>query len=208
MTTARERYEAKTRVVTFRVSQELYADLEKVRKEASLSYADLIKLGAGLAREEIQKKLSDVSQAQERLAELRLSIRQEQKALETFLNRSKKEHLAKLDEQYQVYTLFDAGYSADEVRFRLGIGLVDTNRHFKEWAELRGAREKLQIELLKKCLQNRIITLREHICYRAVGKGREEATEQLAYCRQMLVDPSKLSEEEKAFLIAEYSYLL
>ena len=45
MTTARERYEAKTSVVTFRVPKELYDELEKVKKETGLSFTDLIKLG-------------------------------------------------------------------------------------------------------------------------------------------------------------------
>lgn len=208
MTTARERYEAKTRVVTFRVKQELYEEIEKVRKEADLSFTDLIKLGAGIAREEIQKKLSEVGQAQAQLADLRKTIRQEQKALDAFIDASRKEHLTKLKEQYRVYTLFDAGYTPEEVRFELHIGQADADRHFKEWAKLRGAREKLQIEFLRKCLQNRVGALKEHIRYRAVGKELEEAKEQLAFCRQMLIDPSKLGEDEKAFLIAEYSYLL
>ena len=208
MSNARERYEAKTRVVTFRVSQELYGGLDKTRQKARLSYADLIKLGAGIAEKEIQKKLSEVSEAQKQLAELRRSIRQGQKALETFLDRNKKEHLAKLNEQYQVYTLFDAGYSTEEVRFKLGIGQAEADRRFKGWAKLRGEKEKLKSELLRKCLQHRIITLREHIRYRAIGEELEQAREQLAYYRQMFLDPSKLGEDEKAFLIAEYSYLL
>ena len=97
MTTARERYEAKTKVVTFRVSHELYDDLEEIRGKADLSFADLIKLGAGIAREEIEKKLSEVSELQDQLAELRKTIRQDQKTLESFIETTRKEQLAKLE---------------------------------------------------------------------------------------------------------------
>ena len=208
MTTARERYEAKTRVVTFRVNQELYENLEEIRKEADLSFADLIKLGAGMAREEIEKKLSEISKLQTKLTELRMTIRQEQKTLDAFIETTRKEQLAKLERQYQMYTLFDAGFSTDEVRFKLDISKSDASRHFKEWGELRGERERLQTELLKKCLQNYILRLREYIQYRATGRDLEEAKQRLEYTRHTLIDPSKLTEEEKALLIAEYSYFL
>jgi len=208
MTTARERYEAKTKVVTFRVSQELYDDLEEIRGKAGLSFADLIKLGAGIAREEIEKKLSEVSELQDQLAELRKTIRQEQKTLESFIETTRKEQLAKLERQYQIYTLFDADYSTDEVRFRLKIGKDEVYRHFKDWGNLRGEKEKLQTELIKKCLHNYITSIREAIQYRLVGRASDEAQQRLEYYQGILADPSKLTEEEKAFLIDNYSYFL
>ena len=208
MTTARERYEAKTKVVTFRVSQELYDDLEEIRGKAGLSFADLIKLGAGIAREEIEKKLSEVSELQDQLAELRKTIRQEQKTLESFIETTKKEQLAKLEQQYQIYTLFDADYSTDEVRFRLKIGKDEVYRHFKDWGNLRGEKEKLQTELIKKCLHNYVTSIREAIQYRLVGRASDEAQQRLEYYQGILADPSKLTEEEKAFLIDNYSYFL
>jgi len=208
MTTARERYEAKTKVVTFRVSQELYDDLEEIRGKAGLSFADLIKLGAGIAREEIEKKLSEVSELQDQLAELRKTIRQEQKTLESFIETTRKEQLAKLERQYQIYTLFDADYSTDEVRFRLKIGKDEVYRHFKDWGNLRGEKEKLQTELIKKCLHNYVTSIREAIQYRLVGRASDEAQQRLEYYQGILADPSKLTEEEKAFLIDNYSYFL
>jgi len=208
MTTARERYEAKTKVVTFRVSQELYDDLEEIRGKAGLSFADLIKLGAGIAREEIEKKLTEVSELQDQLAELRKTIRQEQKTLESFIETTRKEQLAKLEQQYQIYTLFDADYSTDEVRFRLKIGKDEVYRHFKDWGNLRGEKEKLQTELIKKCLHNYVTSIREAIQYRLVGRASDEAQQRLEYYQGILADPSKLTEEEKAFLIDNYSYFL
>ena len=208
MTTARERYEAKTRVVTFRVHQELYGELEKIRQEAELSYADLIKLGAGIAQGEIQRKLGELGKAQNQLAELRQTIQQERRAFDAFIEITKKKQLAELEQLHQIYSLFDAGWSTDEVRFKLRISQSKVYHYFKEWGELRGEREKLQTELLKKCLQNRIATLRGHIYWRATGRELEEAEAQLEYCCRMPVDPSRLSEEEKAMLIADHSYFI
>ena len=116
--------------------------------------------------------------------------------------------IVKLEQQYQIYTLFDAGYSTDEVRFKLKMGKDKVYRHFKEWGVLRGEREKLETELLKKCLQNYILSLRENIQYRLTGRALEEAKQRLEYYHRRLVDPSLLTEEEKTFLIANYSYFL
>ena len=88
------------------------------------------------------------------------------------------------------------------------ISKTEASRHFKEWAKLRGEREKLQTELLKKCLQNYIASLREYIRYRATGRALEEAEQRLEHSRHMLIDPSKLTEYEKALLITDYSYFL
>ena len=208
MTTARERYEAKTKVVTFRVSQEIYEELEEVRKEAELSFADLIKIGAGIAQEEIEKKLTEVSKLESQLVDLRKSIRDEQKTLDAFIKTAKKEQLAKLEQQHKIYTLFDAGFSTDEVRLKLKLGRDEVYRHFKEWGKLRGEKEKLKTELLKKCLHNYIMSIRETIQYRLVGRASDEAKQRLEYYQGMLADPSKLTEDEKALLINDYSYFL
>jgi len=61
MTTARERYEKKTKVVTFRVHQEVYDQIEEIKAKTMLSNADLMKLGAGIAQGEIKAKLADIS---------------------------------------------------------------------------------------------------------------------------------------------------
>jgi len=51
------RYEAKTKVVTFRVAKEEYQQLEEVKMNTGLSNADLIMLGAGIAREKREARL-------------------------------------------------------------------------------------------------------------------------------------------------------
>jgi len=211
MTTARERYEAKTRVVTFRVNQALYEDLEQVRKEAGLSFADLIKLGAGIAREEINQKLAEMSKLQTQLAELRRLIRDERKTLDAFVDEAKKEQLAKLDHDYQIYRLFDAGWSIEEVSLKLGINQKDAYNHFKDWGEMRKQKQLVQAELLKKCLKRHIDFLVEqifwsgHVAGRITKEGIEELRRQVDHCHYLIGDLSKLRKEEKAFLISEYS---
>lgn len=79
MTTARERYEAKTRVVTFQVHQKLYDDLKKIKAETGLSFADLIKLGAGKTRAEIEATLAEASNPEAKLAELRGMVQTERR---------------------------------------------------------------------------------------------------------------------------------
>ena len=61
MTTARERYEKKTKVVTFRVSQEMAREIADMKTNTGLSNADLIKLGADIGREEIKTKLAQIT---------------------------------------------------------------------------------------------------------------------------------------------------
>jgi vacuolar-type H+-ATPase subunit I/STV1 len=85
MTTARERYEAKTRVVTFRVSQKEYQQLEEVKAKTGQSNADLIILGAGIAREKRKAKLTEASELENRLAQLKAAIRETQRQVDRTL---------------------------------------------------------------------------------------------------------------------------
>ena len=208
MTTARERYEAKTKVVTFRVHQGLYEDLKRIKTETGLSFADLIKLGAGIARDEIEAKIAEENDWQGKLERLREAVQTEKKRVADIAAKERQEQLVKLEHELQAFRLFDLGWSTDEVRFKLRISQNEVYRHFKEWGELRGEREKLQTELLKKCLQNYIARLREHIYYHAMGRDLEAAKQRLEHSQSMLTDPSKLTEEEKALLISDYSYFL
>ena len=208
MTTARERYETKTKVVTFRVNHELYGELKRIQVESGLSFADIIKLGAGIARDEIVSKMAEISDLQGKLEQLREAVQTEKKRVVDIAAKERQEQLVKLKHELQAFRLFDSGWSTDEVRFKLRMSQNEVYRHFKEWGELRGEREKLQTELLKKCLQNYIARLREHIYYHATGRDLEAAKQRLEHSQSMLTDPSKLTEQEKTLLISDYSYFL
>ena len=80
METARNRYEAKTKVVTFRVASELYEELSRIRVDSGLSFADLIKLGADIATAEIEEKLTEIGILQQRVEQLRQQVQSEKKA--------------------------------------------------------------------------------------------------------------------------------
>ncbi len=208
MTTARERYEAKTRVVTFRVQQELYDELMKIKTETGLSFADLVKLGAGITRDEIAAKITETSNMQRKLEELRAVVQAEKQMVADTAAKERQEQLGRLKHEIEVFRLFDLGWSIEEARFKLGMTQAEISQHFKVWSEMRGEKEKVQVELLKKYLRRHITVLQEQILWRATGSALQESKIQLEHSRRMFNDPSRLTEEERDFLLTEYSYLV
>ena len=208
MTTARERYEAKTRVVTFRVQQELYEELSKIKTETGLSFADLVKMGAGIAQDEIAIKITETSDLQTKLEELRKAVQTEKQLAADITANERQAQLAKLEHEIQAFRLFDLGWSVEEARFKLGMTQAEISQHLKVWSEMRGEKEKVQIELLKKYLRRHITVLQEQILWRATGSALQESKIQLEHSRHMFNDPSRLTEEERDFLLTEYSYLV
>ena len=208
MTTARERYEAKTRVVTFRVQQEPYDELMKIKTETGLSFADLVKLGAGITRDEIAAKITETSNMQRKLEELRAVVQAEKQMVADTTAKERQEQLGRLKHEIEVFRLFDLGWSIEEARFKLGMTQAEISQHFKVWSEMRGEREKVQVELLKKFLRRHITVLQEQILWRATGSALQESKMQLEHSRRMFNDPSRLTEEERDFLLTEYSYLV
>lgn len=208
MTTARERYEAKTKVVTFRVHQRLYEDLKKIKTETSLSFTDLIKLGAGITRDEIETKIAEASDLHGKLEKLREAVQTEKKRVADIAAKERQEQLGKLEHEIKAFRLFDLGWSTEEARSKLGMSQEEVSLHFNEWGKIRGEREKVQAELLKKCLRRHIAVLQEQILWRATKGALEEAKGQLEHCGRMLIEPSQLTEGERDFLLAEYSYLV
>lgn len=208
MNTARKRYEAKTKVVTFRVNHELYDELKKLKAKSGLSFADLVKLGAGIAREEIEDKIEEIRNLQGKLEQLKKAEQAKRQLVADMMAKEKQAQHQKLEREIEIFRLFDRGWSIEEVDFKLKTGRREVSKYFNEWGELRGEKEKLQAELLKKCLHNYILCLQENIRYRLVGRATEEARRQLEYYRRMLANPSELTEEEKTLLIADYSYFL
>ncbi len=132
MTTARARYEAKTKVVSFRVGLDLYQDLDKIKADNRLSYADLIKLGAGITKDQVQAKLNAASDLETKLAALELSVRDKKQALSHFELKEKRKIMDKLEAEARIFRLFDLGWSLEEVGFDLGISQAETYEHFKE----------------------------------------------------------------------------
>ena len=210
MTTARERYEQKTRVVSFRVSSEVFDQLEQVKAGTGLSNTDLIKLGAGIAQGEIKNKLAKASGLECRLAELRSSVPQEQQRLNEFLDAQRRRRLEQLDVQMRAFKLFDRRRSVEEVSFGLGIPQTEAFHHFQEWAKERKDKRAAERELLRACLKKHIERLKERMSWArllpSTPKERlEELEEEIDYCQYVLGTPSKINKEWREFLIAEYS---
>ena len=103
MNTARERYEAKTKVVTFRVSQELYAELKRVQAKSGLSFADLVKLGADIAREEIEDKIEEINNLQGRLKQLREEEQAGKQTVADMIEKEKQAQHQKLERDLEIF---------------------------------------------------------------------------------------------------------
>ena len=206
MNTARKRYEAKTKVVTFRVNRELYDELKKLKAKSGLSFADLVKLGAGIAREEIEDKIEEIRNLEGKLEQLREAEQAEKQMVADMMVKEKQAQHERLERDIEVFRLFDLGWSIEEVDFKLGLGRRALSKYFNEWAEMRGEKEKIQEELFKKCVRRHIAVLTDQIAWRATKGALEEAKNQLERCRYLLMDPSQVLEREKVFLLTEYCY--
>jgi hypothetical protein len=71
-----------TKVKSFRVDDDLDREIEKARNASGLSYADLIKLGAGISRSYIESKIDKQKHLQDKIDELVYRIQQKEEELE------------------------------------------------------------------------------------------------------------------------------
>ncbi len=206
MTTARQRYEAKTKVVTFRVRLGVFDQVEEIKARTGLSNADLIKLGAGIAEEEIRNKLGQISGLEAKLANLRRAIDDEERRLNEERQRQREE----IEKEIKAFKLFSAGWGVDETAFRLGISKAIAGKFFEEWAGMVGDKEAAKQELLRGYLKKHLAKLKSrrvwiNLLPSYTQKNREELEEQIDYYGYLLSHPSEINEEWVEFLIAEYS---
>ena len=211
MTTARERYEQRTKVVTFRVSLEVYGELEEIKAKGGLSYSDLIKLGAGIAQEEIKGKLGEASGLEDRLAELKASVEEEQQRLSGFVAEERQRRLEELDIEMKAFKLFDRRWRPEQVSHKLAISQATAFHYFDEWSRERGEKRAAERELLRRCLIKHLDRLKERKLWAAISPSSSEEylrelEQEIDYCRHYLFPaPSKINKEWKEFLITEYS---
>jgi hypothetical protein len=211
MTTARERYEQKTKVVTFRVPQQVYQQIEEVKGRTELSNADLIKLGAGIAQEEIKAELANISGLKDREAELKDSIAQEEQRLREYLSEERSNRLQQLDTEIKAFRLFDRRWRVETVSDKLGISQATARHYFDEWAKERKDKKVAEKELLAQCLKKHIDRLKEQRLWAGLIPGRtskedvEKLQKQIEDCWRLLSAPEQMSKVDKEFLITEYS---
>lgn len=206
MTTARERYEQKTKVITYRVSNEFYDQIEEIKAKTGLSNANLIKLGAGIASEEIKKIMVEASDAGAKLYRLRTEYGDE-------IKRFDQERLLRrqgLDVEIQVLTLLAAGWHIEEVVAKLKISNKQAIDILKKWDKLEADREITKRELLRIYLKKHMDRLKDRRFYATIDSSSTEEyltekQDDIDYYQFLLNNPSEISEEEKEFLTAEYS---
>jgi hypothetical protein len=210
MTTARERYEAKTRVVTFRVREEEYQQLEELKAETGLSNADLVMLGAGIAQEQRKAKLAEITGLEDRLTRLQQLARQRERELDELIAEARTRRLAELDTEIQAFKLFDLGWGLEQAAFKLGVDGDTAYRYFRNWGEVKGEKEALERELLRACLKECIKA--DELEYLSYGLSSNPPTERIEalrkemdYCHYLLTAPDKITPRWRAFLLTKYS---
>ena len=199
-----------SRVVTFRVPEEVYEQLEQVKKATGLSFADLVKLGAKTGDEEVKAKLSEITGLEARLNGLKASVEEEQERLEEFLGEERERRLKDLDIEIEAFKLFDRGWSVEQVSFKLGIAETIAFGYLQEWSDMRKEKTALKRELLKACLKRHIAKLKNSLSWvcmlPSTPEGRaEELERQVADCQRLLASPSRITKQDRDFLLAEYS---
>ncbi|MDP2919281.1 MAG: hypothetical protein Q8O43_03565 [Dehalococcoidia bacterium] len=208
MKTASEHHEKKTKVVTFRVANQIYDQIEDTKAKTGLSNADLIKLGAGIAQEEIKAKLAELSGLDRRLAQLKVAIRQTQQELDRVIAQERKRRLAELDTEIEVFKLFDQGWALEAVSFKMGIPRETAYRYFQEWGDVRNNKQAVEQELLRECLTKHLDVLKKRRYWGGLPPGYpeylEKVQEEIDYYEH-LQSPSEIDDVRKAFLLTEYS---
>ena len=209
MTTDRKRYEQKTKVVTFRVSNEIYDQIEDAKAKTGLSNADLVKLGAGIAQEEIKAKLAEASGLEKRLSQLKAAIRQTEQQLNKALTKERNRRLTKLNTEMEAFKLFDQGWALEAVSFKMGIPHETAYRYFQEWGDVRNNKQAIEQELLRECLTKHLDVLKQHRHWGELPPGYpeylEEVQEEIDCYEYLLQSPSEIDDVRKAFLLTEYS---
>jgi len=210
MTGARQRYEEKTRVVTFRVNLEVYDELEEIRSKGGLSYADLIKAGAGIAGQEITAKLAQISGLESRLAELASAVKEKDEELKRFVDEERMRRLQQLDTEMRAFKLFDRRWTVEQVKFKLGISHREALRCFQQWVEERNDGRAVRREMLLQCLKEHIKELKNskswaHVLSSTQPGAVEDLDRQIEHYQRLLSALSRINKAEREFLLAEYS---
>ena len=210
MTGARQRYEEKTRVVTFRVNLEVYDELEEIRSKGGLSYADLIKAGAGIAGQEITAKLAQISGLESRLAELSNAVKEKEEELRRLVHEERVCRLQQLDTEMRAFKLFDCRWTVEQIKFKLGISHREVIQYFQQWVEERNDGRAVRREMLLQCLKEHIKELKSSKSWARILSSTppgaaEDLDRQIGHYQNLLSAPSRINKAERGFLLAEYS---
>lgn len=199
-----------SKVVTFRVPEEVYEQLEQVKEVTGLSFTDLVKLGAQIADEQVKDKLAEINGLEARLTELQTYVEEEQERLEESLDEERERKFQELDTQIDALKLFDRGWGMEEVGFKLGLPEATLLQYIHEWGQQRKDRPVVKSELLKVCLKRHIDKLKNSLSWVRIlpstpGGREEELERQITDCQRLLASPSKITKQAREFLLAEYS---
>jgi hypothetical protein len=141
---AQARYNTKTKTVSFRVSNEQYDELEAIKDEANLSYADLMKLGAGLCQDEMQRKLENIGGLRDEIARLDKQIAERDKEIKRGIDEKRKAAEGSLERE------LDARYST---LFEIEEQIEEREQELKRIEAERKSKEAMLNEITNKLLE-------------------------------------------------------
>jgi hypothetical protein len=105
--------------------------------------------------------------------------------------------------------VFDQGWALEEVSFKTGIPHQTAYRYFQEWGEARNNKQAVERELLRECVRRHIDVLKQRRYWYwllpSYSGNPTRIEEEIDYCQYLLDAPSEISDDWRAFLLAEYS---
>jgi len=90
-----------SKVVSFRVDEKLFRQIEQAKQVTRASYTDLMKRGADICVNEVQSKLDEINRLSERAKELRMLVAEREAELEKSVEQQKAERQAQLDREFE-----------------------------------------------------------------------------------------------------------
>jgi hypothetical protein len=98
----------------------------------------------------------------------------------------------------------------EEVSFKLGLPEATLLQYLQEWGQERKDKAIVKRELLRACLKRHIGELKNRQTWARLlpdaPEGRmEELENQVSDCQRLLAVPSRISKQDREFLLAEYS---
>lgn len=89
------------KVVSFRIDNALYLQIDKVKRTTKASYADLIKRGADICVTEVQTKLDKINRLSDKAIHLRDLIDDREEELNKTIDQERTKRQAQLDKEFQ-----------------------------------------------------------------------------------------------------------
>jgi len=161
-----------SKVVSFRVDEKLFRQIEQAKQVTRASYTDLMKRGADICINEVQSKLNEINRLSARAKELRMLAAEREAELEKSIEQQKAERQAQLDKE------FEAKRAAQENELRIARSNLVSIQDKIDVKQDELAELKDEIEVLRE--------KRDEISEQLVQYQRKHGENQMTTCMMML----------------------